>query len=69
MQYCVQVLNLYNMKREYQKPTTNAVSLCGGQVFLAGSGDSGSGTDHDNSGINAKISGYEEDTDGGFSDN
>lgn len=56
-------LNQYNMKREYQKPTTNAVSLCGGQVFLTGSGDSGSGTDR---GINAKISGYEEDTDGGF---
>ena len=58
--------NQYKMKRVYLKPMTNAVSLCGGQVFLAGSEDSDSGTDYDDSGINATISGYEQDSDGGF---
>ena len=56
------------MKREYQKPKTNTVSLCGGQVFLAGSGD-GSRPAHSSNGIEATISGYgnDEDSNGGFS--
>lgn len=43
------------MKIKYSKPTTKVILLKGGQHLLAGSG-----------GVQATMSGYDEDTDGGF---